>query len=187
MNAAQILPLAAAAGFTGADLATAVAIALAESSGNPQAYNPEPAAGTPTGMGSYGLWQIYLAAHPEFTGLNLYDPQTNAQAAFDVYSHHGFSQWTTYRNGRYQQYLAAVLAAQPQPAPLPANAGAGAIWSPPLTIDAATGLPVSDAVPADQAAAYASIVDTSQGLSMSKVLLWAGLGLFALWIFEEAA
>lgn len=178
MNAAQILPLAAAAGFTGADLATAVAIALAESSGNPQAYNPEPAAGTPTGMGSYGLWQIYLAAHPEFTGLNLYDPQINAQAAFDVYSHHGFSPWTTYRNGRYQQYLAAVLAAQPQPSPAPLPA---------LTIEAATGLPVTDAAPADQAAAYASIVDTSQGLSMSKVLLWAGLGLFALWIFEEAA
>jgi Lysozyme like domain len=94
------------AGFTGDDLVTAVAIALAESGGNARAYNPEKQSNTPDGKGSYGLWQIYLKAHPEFTNLDLYDPQTNANAAFSVYSKAGgFSPWTTYGNGAYQVQL----------------------------------------------------------------------------------
>jgi hypothetical protein len=121
-----IQAFAANAGFSGADLATAVAIAFAESSGIPTARNPE---------GSYGLWQIYLPAHPEFAGQNLYDPQTNANAAFSIYSRAGgFSDWTTFRSGRYRVFLApSYPPGSPSPAP------------PPLTIDAATGQPVYDA------------------------------------------
>jgi hypothetical protein len=100
LSPAQIQAYAAAAGFSGADLVTAVAIALAESSGDPAAYNPE---------GSVGLWQIYLPMHPEFAGMNLLDPQTNANAAFSVYSAaRGFRPWTTFGSGAYQKYLAAV-------------------------------------------------------------------------------
>jgi len=100
LSAAQIQGYAAAAGFSGADLMTAVAIALAESSGDPTAINPE---------GSYGLWQIYMPMHPEFSGVNLLDPQANAAAAFSVYSKaHGFQPWTTFGSGAYQKYLAAV-------------------------------------------------------------------------------
>jgi len=99
----QIAQFAQNAGFTGADLAVAVAVALAESGGNPHAYNPELAAagGTPKGLGSYGLWQIYLKQHPEFSGQNLYDPQTNADAAYSVYLASGssFHPWSTYGNG----------------------------------------------------------------------------------------
>jgi hypothetical protein len=95
------------AGFTGADLLTAVAVALAESGGDPNAYNPETAAGTPEGLGSYGLWQIYLKAHPEFQGQNLFDPQTNANAAYSVYRAAGnsFRPWSTYLNGAYTAHL----------------------------------------------------------------------------------
>lgn len=91
------------AGFSGADLITAVAIALAESSGNANAYNPELAAqeinGAPDGQGSAGLWQIYQFAHPEFSGQNLFDPETNANAAFSVYQAAGnsFSPWSTFK------------------------------------------------------------------------------------------
>lgn len=108
----NIATYAAQAGFVGNDLVTAVAIALAESSGNSRAYNPEAQAGTPIGKGSYGLWQIYLNAHPEFTGQDLYDPQTNANAAFSVYSNAGssFSPWNTYKNGAYQSQLAVAQA-----------------------------------------------------------------------------
>lgn len=104
VNLAQ---LASNAGFTGDDLQTAVAIALAESQGNPNAYNPETAAGTPQGKGSYGLWQIYLKAHPEFAGQNLYDPQTNANAAYRVYvaAGYSFSPWSTFGSGAYQAFL----------------------------------------------------------------------------------
>lgn len=95
------------AGFSGSDLSIAVAIALAESGGDSNAYNPETAAGTPEGMGSYGLWQIYLNDHPEFRDVNLYDPQTNADAAFSVYQKAGnsFKPWSTFKSGKYQDYL----------------------------------------------------------------------------------
>lgn len=104
VNLAQ---LAANAGFAGEDLQTAVAVALAESHGDPNAYNPETAAGTPQGQGSYGLWQIYLKVHPEFAGQNLYDSQTNANAAFSVYSKAGdsFEPWSTFKSGAYTAYL----------------------------------------------------------------------------------
>src|SRR5215475_11156404 len=105
----QIVNLAASAGFTGPDLGTAAAIALAESGGNPQAYNPELAAGTPQGQGSYGLWQIYLKAHPQFNPQQLLDPQANASAAFQVYSEAGgFRPWTTYTNNKYLAFLDQV-------------------------------------------------------------------------------
>lgn len=95
------------AGFSGPDLVVAVAIAYAESSGNPNAYNPETAAGTPQGKGSYGLWQIYLKAHPEFASWNLYDPQQNANAAYSVYQAAGFSfrPWSTFTGDTFTQYL----------------------------------------------------------------------------------
>lgn len=115
LSIAQLVQLAANAGFTGDDLATAVAIAMAESGGNPDAYNAETAANTPQGQGSYGLWQIYLKAHPEFAGENLYDPQTNADAAFSIYSNAGgFSPWATYTGG---EYLAELGAADAQISP----------------------------------------------------------------------
>jgi len=98
---------AANAGFEGADLIMAVAIALAESGGRVDAYNPETAAGTPEGKGSYGLWQIYLHAHPEFEGVNLYDPQNNANAAYAIYEAAGesFRPWSTFKNLAYVSHL----------------------------------------------------------------------------------
>jgi hypothetical protein len=107
MTKDQISTLAQNAGFTGDDINTAAAIALAESGGNAHAYNPETEAGTPQGQGSFGLWQIYLKAHPEFFGWALYDPQVNANAAFKVYADAGnsFTPWSTYKNGMYEGHL----------------------------------------------------------------------------------
>jgi len=98
---AQIRKIAYDAGFRGAALEWAVAVALAESGGNSNAYNPETAAGTRPGSGSRGLWQIYGQAHPEFNSDRLYDPLENAKAAYKVYSEAGgrFSPWSTYNNG----------------------------------------------------------------------------------------
>ena len=103
LNAAQIATYAQNAGFEGQDLQTAVAIALAESSGNPNANGDT----LLTPGGSVGLWQINLAAHPEFSEWNLTDPQTNARAAYSIYAAAGFnfSPWSTYRSGAYQSYL----------------------------------------------------------------------------------
>lgn len=85
------------AGFSGFDLGIAVAIAYAESAGDPNAIGD-----LDLGV-SVGLWQINLEAHPEYTQEQLLDPQQNANAAYAVYSAAGnsFSPWTTFRNGAY--------------------------------------------------------------------------------------
>jgi len=101
VNASQIAAYAANAGFSGADLVTAVAIALAESSGNPNAI------GDVNLGGSIGLWQIYLPDHPEYSAPGLFDPQANADAAFAIYQAAGnsFSPWTTFKTGAYTENL----------------------------------------------------------------------------------
>jgi hypothetical protein len=97
----QIAQYAYNAGFRGAALNQAVAIALAESGGRIDAYNPELAAGTKTGSGSRGLWQIYGTAHPEFNNSGAFDPQVNANAAFKVFREAGnsFRPWSTFNQG----------------------------------------------------------------------------------------
>ena len=108
------------AGFRGQDLLTAVAVAYAESGGNPNNYNPEVNAkgGTPPGMGSYGLWQIYRKAHPEFASWDLTDPATNARAAFSVWQHGrspsgaqpSFWPWTTFQHGSQLKFMPRAIA-----------------------------------------------------------------------------
>lgn len=95
--------LAAQAGFQGSDIQTAAAIAQAESSGNPGAVGDL----NITPGGSIGLWQVNLAAHPNFTAGQLVDPLTNAQAAYAIYKAAGykFTPWTTFKTGAFAQYL----------------------------------------------------------------------------------
>lgn len=101
LNSSQIAQLAYKAGFRGDALNIAVAVALAESGGNTNAYNPESAAGTPPGSGSRGLWQIYGVAHPEYNNDSAFDPAINAQAAYKVFREAGnrFTPWSTYNAG----------------------------------------------------------------------------------------
>lgn len=100
--------LAIGAGCSQDGARIAAAIAQAESSGNARAYNPETAANTPSGQGSYGLWQIYRKAHPEFAGQDLYNPATNAAAMFSVSGGcQNWNPWSTFKNGAYRNYLQA--------------------------------------------------------------------------------
>lgn len=105
LSAEQIGEYASNAGFVGGDLVTAIAIAFAESSGNTHAHGDL----TLAPSGSYGLWQIYSGAHPEYGPdfTILYDPQTNATAAFAIYQAAGnnFTPWTTYNSGRYEAFM----------------------------------------------------------------------------------
>jgi hypothetical protein len=72
----------------------AAAIALAESSGNPNAHNPS---------GATGLWQILGQVVPG----NLYNPSVNAANAVKKWSDaHGFSPWVQYTTGAYKAFLA---------------------------------------------------------------------------------
>jgi len=90
LTASDIAQYAANAGFTGSDLITAVAIALAESGGDPNAVGDN---GT-----SIGLWQIHFTVHPEFDQSRLADPSYNAGAAYSIYSAGGgsFRAWSTF-------------------------------------------------------------------------------------------
>lgn len=103
----QIAQVAYNAGFRGADLVKAVAIAIAESGGNTQAYNPELSAGTKSGSGSRGLWQIYGTAHPQYNNSTMFDAQANANAAYQVYREAGnrFTPWSTWNLGMASQII----------------------------------------------------------------------------------
>lgn len=95
----QLVQLASNAGFTGAAATTAAAIALAESSGNPLAVNPNDPSG------SFGLLQINQAAHPGTSTMAL-DPQGSFNLAYQI-SNGGtnFNPWSTYTSGAYSKFL----------------------------------------------------------------------------------
>lgn len=109
LSPAQIAEYAHDAGFRGQDLTVAVAVALAESGGDPKAHNPVPP------DNSYGLWQINMhgnlgpARRDEFDldgNRELFDPEENAKAAWAISGHgNSFEPWTTYTSGAYKQYL----------------------------------------------------------------------------------
>jgi hypothetical protein len=103
LSAAAIAQYAANAGFAGEDLLTAVAVALAESGGNPTIVGDI----NITPGGSIGLWQINLRWHPEYNAEELLDPQSNANAAYAIYKAAGnsFKPWTTYGSGAYMAFL----------------------------------------------------------------------------------
>lgn len=105
----QIARHAHDAGFRGEDLTIAVAVALAESGGDPRAHNdvrPD---------NSYGLWQINMlgalgpARRREFgleSDRELFDPAENAKAANRISGDgRSWTPWSTYTNGAYRRYL----------------------------------------------------------------------------------
>lgn len=97
---AQIRAAASAAGFTGADLDTAVAIAKAESSGNASATHKNN-----NGSTDFGLFQINSVHSSLLNGKNWQDPTVNAQLAYQVFKSSGWGAWSTYNSGSYKQYL----------------------------------------------------------------------------------
>lgn len=113
LSRSELTALAKSAGFTGRDADVAVAVALAESSGNPSEHN---------GKGlddSYGLWQInmYGSLGPDrrkrfglSSNADLYNPSTNARVAYAIWKSEGWSPWTTYTRGTYKQYMSGDTA-----------------------------------------------------------------------------
>lgn len=100
LSRSELLSYAGMGGIWGADLNTAVAIALAESTGRPQAIGDQGS--------SYGLWQIHEPAHPELFALypDWWNPVSNARMAASVHSKAGgWGDWTTYNNGDYKKFL----------------------------------------------------------------------------------
>lgn len=110
MNVADIARYAYAAGFRGRDLLTAVAIALGESGGNPDAAG-DVGLQTKTWGPSIGLWQIRSIKGQTGTGgardaSQLRDPAFNARSAYHLFTARGsFRDWTVYKKGIYKRYL----------------------------------------------------------------------------------
>ena len=110
----QIARIAKTAGVPEKHIPTMVSIALAESGGDIGArYNPE----GNTGEDSYGLWQInmdprYADERLKLFGIDnkkeLFDPVTNAKAAYEIFKQQGFDAWTVYRTGKYRDFLPAA-------------------------------------------------------------------------------
>jgi len=152
LSASQIAQHAATVGFAGRDLTISIAVAMAESGGNPNAHH------VTSREDSRGLWQINVRAHPEFTSANLYDPATNAQAARTVLTKQGWGAWTTYKLGIYMLYMgqAEVAAQRVEPK--------GGILARPA--QAGTHLPDFSGAP--------SVVDSAQALAsgFNKVNRW---------------
>jgi hypothetical protein len=109
LSPASIYATARRAGFTPSEARVATAIALAESGGHPRAHNPTPP------DNSYGLWQINMLGSlgPGRRGRfglhsnsDLYDPGTNARAAYEISGGGStWRPWTTYTRGSYLRFL----------------------------------------------------------------------------------
>lgn len=93
-NFLEVASFADAAGFPGVELHTAVAVAYAESLGDPEAVGRNP-----NGSKDSGLWQIN-SIHG-FSGLK--DPLENARAAYEVWRVQGWTAWYAHtpRGGEY--------------------------------------------------------------------------------------
>lgn len=107
LSAVQIAQYAKSAGFSGNNLITAIAVALAESTGSTTALNPHTKCA--------GLWQIHPVhkkSHPTWTQSWLYQPGNNAKAAFVISSGgKNWRPWEAFTNGAYKRHLSAAQAA----------------------------------------------------------------------------
>lgn len=104
MDGKAIAQYASNAGLSIEKIPTAVAIAMAESSGNEKATNTNN-----NGSIDVGLWQInsvHKKAHPNWTIAWLQNPANNASAMMAVSGGgSNWSPWVAYKNGAYKQYL----------------------------------------------------------------------------------
>lgn len=110
LTASQIASLLRQQGVPADKIPTMTAISLAESSGNPRAFNPNAS----TGDKSYGLFQVNMLGGlgPERMkqfGLKkeeeLFDPNTNVRAAKKILESQGLGAWSVYKGGQYKQFL----------------------------------------------------------------------------------
>jgi hypothetical protein len=102
LSASQIAAL-----WTGSNCATAVAVALAESSGNCNAHHTNDG-----GTIDRGLWQVNDYWHPECSDSCAYDCSCNAGCAKSISG--GGSDWTpwaTYNAGAHLKYMSQAQAA----------------------------------------------------------------------------
>lgn len=117
LSFAQLESVWIQAGGSSAMAPLMAAIALAESSGNPNATNPTDNGGRQT---SWGLWQISNGDHSQ-PAPNWNDPVENARLALGKLQSQGLGAWGTYDSGAYRQFLQGNV--PPDPSGIPAGGG----------------------------------------------------------------
>ena len=159
----QIARIAKTAGIPEKHIPIMVSIALAESGGDIGArYNPE----GNTGEDSYGLWQInmdprYADERLKLFGIDnkkeLFDPVTNAKAAYEIFKLQGLDAWTVYRTGKYRDFLPA------------AKKAASASTQPTISrgVDASTRYKVNDDVTQLLGGQSQAIITSTKGMQES--------------------
>jgi len=113
-NVGQLKELALGVGFNEKNASIAAAVAMAESGGDSSNDTIKSGLYARNGETSYGLWQINMtgALGPERIkqlGLSsykdLYDPVTNAKAAFKLSGGSNWSPWSAYNDGKHLPFL----------------------------------------------------------------------------------
>lgn len=163
LNEFQIAGYALAAGFPPNEVATATAVALAESGGDPAATNRNT-----NGSYDYGLWQINTVHGGLLNQGDKFNPLDNAKMALTVYKGAGnkWTPWSVYKSGVYRAQLLKGTAGAAKPVTV-GTAPAVAAWNPPLV--SPEGEPMTDpegnvippSTPLDSAAASLGSVVTS--------------------------
>jgi hypothetical protein len=99
----EIAGYARGAGFPADQIPTAVAVALAESGGDPAAVN----SANRNGSVDYGLWQINTVHGALLQQGNKFDPAANAKMALSVYRGAGskWTPWSVYNSRTYLTYM----------------------------------------------------------------------------------
>jgi Lysozyme like domain len=100
-SATQIASAAKAAGFTGADVAIAVAVALAESGGETTATHKNS-----NGSTDYGVWQINSIHADILRSGSWSNINDNARMAKKIHDESGsWKPWSTFNSGSYLKFL----------------------------------------------------------------------------------
>lgn len=101
-KASEIAQYARQAGFPESQIPYAVAVAMAESSGNAAATH-----GNNNSSTDYGLMQINSIHGDLLSKYDWSDPQQNMDMAYKIWQDAGgsWSPWVTYQTGAYQQYM----------------------------------------------------------------------------------
>lgn len=137
LDPSALVDLATSAGCSPDQAQTAAAISMAESRGNPgaQCLNCVPG----VRENSQGLWQINIRGNPRFASQNLYDPNVNAAAMYQISNGcTDWSAWTTFTKGTYQKFLSMIPGASTDSTSEDGQAAAGfdltSIFSDPTTL-----------------------------------------------------
>lgn len=173
----QIATVARQAGFPADQIATAVAVCLAESGGDPLSVNINGGSTDAPGSKDLGLWQINDRFNADALAMGDWrDPATNARMALHAFQGRGWKDWTTFVKGRHLQYMARGQAAAA------ATGGVTASTTPAGLSIPVPGLPFSIPMPGNPFSIPLPGVDALANIAELLKNTFAYMSLTAAWV-----